>query len=99
MVNSLRDDHKCDFIIALTHMMGYNDSKLAQSVKGIDIILGGHDHTIRSEQINSIPIVKSGTNFKQFSIISFKKEKGACPFHTSLYGVDVNLVKITEDIK
>lgn len=48
MVDTLRKDHGCDFIIALTHMMGYNDTKLAKSVKGIDLILGGHDHTIRS---------------------------------------------------
>lgn len=29
-------------------MMGYNDTKLAKSVKGIDLILGGHDNAIRS---------------------------------------------------
>lgn len=50
-------------------MMGYNDTKLANSVTGIDIILGGHDHTIRSEQIKNIPVVKSGTNFKHLSVI------------------------------
>jgi 2',3'-cyclic-nucleotide 2'-phosphodiesterase (5'-nucleotidase family) len=33
-------------IIALTHMMKYNDIKLAKNVKGIDLILGGHDHLI-----------------------------------------------------
>lgn len=27
-------------------MMKYNDIKLAKTVKGIDIILGGHDHLI-----------------------------------------------------
>lgn len=48
MVQTLREEHHCDFVIALTHMMGYNDSKLAQSVEGIDLILGGHDHTVRS---------------------------------------------------
>jgi 2',3'-cyclic-nucleotide 2'-phosphodiesterase/3'-nucleotidase/5'-nucleotidase len=48
MVDTLKNDHQCDFIIALTHMMGYNDTKLAKTIKGIDLILGGHDHTIRS---------------------------------------------------
>ena len=33
-------------VIALTHMMKYNDCKLAKMVKGIDLILGGHDHHI-----------------------------------------------------
>lgn len=27
-------------------MMKYNDVKLAENVKGIDLILGGHDHLI-----------------------------------------------------
>lgn len=54
-------------------MMGYNDTKLAKAVKGIDLILGGHDHTIRSEQINQVPVIKSGTNFKHLSVISIKK--------------------------
>jgi 2',3'-cyclic-nucleotide 2'-phosphodiesterase (5'-nucleotidase family) len=48
MVNRLRVEHNCNFIIALTHMMGYNDTKLAKYVKGIDLILGGHDNAIRS---------------------------------------------------
>ena len=89
MVETLRQDYKCDIVIALTHMMGYNDTKLAKSVKGIDLILGGHDHTIRSEQINSVPVIKSGTNFKHFSVISIQKEKGACKFHNEKYGVEV----------
>jgi 5'-nucleotidase len=33
-------------VIALTHMMKYNDMKLANEVRGIDLILGGHDHLI-----------------------------------------------------
>ena len=46
MVSTLRNDQKCDLVIALTHMMKYNDKHLAENVKGIDLILGGHDHLI-----------------------------------------------------
>jgi len=46
MVQKLREEEKCDMIIALTHMMKYNDIKLAKQVSGIDFILGGHDHLI-----------------------------------------------------
>lgn len=56
-------------VIALTHMMKYNDVKLAQSVSGIDLILGGHDHLIVQEKVNESVIIKSGTNFRNFSII------------------------------
>jgi 5'-nucleotidase len=51
MVNSLRDFHKCDYVICLSHL-GYryddgriDDIKLARKVPGIDLIIGGHTHT------------------------------------------------------
>lgn len=51
MVNSLRDYHKCDYIICLSHL-GYHygdgrmdDLTLAETVSGIDLIIGGHTHT------------------------------------------------------
>ena len=42
-VDSLRG--KVDMIIALTHLGVYADSVLADSVAGIDLIVGGHSHT------------------------------------------------------
>ena len=36
----------CDVLIALTHIGYRRDIELAQTVPGIDIILGGHSHTI-----------------------------------------------------
>lgn len=72
MVYTLREEHKCDFVIALTHMMGYNDTKLAEKVDGIDLILGGHDHLVRHEQHGPTKVVKSGTNFKHFSILNIE---------------------------
>jgi 5'-nucleotidase len=59
-------------IIALTHMMKYNDVKLAENVKGIDLILGGHDHLIVQEKIHDSVIIKSGTNFRNFSMITIR---------------------------
>jgi 2',3'-cyclic-nucleotide 2'-phosphodiesterase (5'-nucleotidase family) len=73
MVKLLREEHKCDFVIALTHMMGYNDTKLADKVDGIDLILGGHDHMFRHEQHGDTVIVKSGSNFNYSISIPFKE--------------------------
>lgn len=56
-------------VIALTHMMKYNDIKLAKSVQGIDLILGGHDHLIVHQNIGNTVLVKSGSDFKSFSIL------------------------------
>jgi 5'-nucleotidase len=76
MVVKLREQEKCDLVIALTHMMKYNDIKLANKVKGIDLILGGHDHHIVHEMINDTVLVKSGNDFKNFSIIRVQRNNG-----------------------
>lgn len=52
MVEVLKDKEQCDLIICLSHM-GYSsnaggicDLKLAKETSGIDVILGGHSHTL-----------------------------------------------------
>ncbi|CAH1640819.1 unnamed protein product [Spodoptera littoralis] len=57
----------CEYVIALTHMRTPNDIKLAEGCNDIDLILGGHDHVY---EINNKYVVKSGTDFRQFSKIS-----------------------------
>jgi 5'-nucleotidase len=75
MVKELRAE-KCDLIICISHSgvvkekngeWGGADVELAKSVKGIDVIIGGHSHT-RLDQpviVNGIPIVQAG-EFGQF---------------------------------
>ncbi|CAH1392702.1 unnamed protein product [Nezara viridula] len=57
----------CDYVIALTHMRMPNDVKLAECCNEIDLILGGHDHIYAVEKVNGKLIVKSGTDFFNFS--------------------------------
>lgn len=59
-----------------------NDVKLAEQCDEIDLILGGHDHVFEVIQINGKYIIKSGTDFKQFSKITINFDKpgiGATP--------------------
>lgn len=63
----------CDLIIALTHMRTPNDFKLANNSSGIDIILGGHDHVCEVNVVNGIHVIKSGTDFRQFGLITMNK--------------------------
>ena len=60
-----------DLVVALTHMRGPNDEILAAEVPEIQLVLGGHDHDYVVTQ--SIPhgtmILKSGTDFREFSVI------------------------------
>lgn len=46
LVNELKGKDKVDFIVALTHLGIGKDKKLAKQVNGIDVICGGHTHTI-----------------------------------------------------
>ncbi len=57
MVESLRNFHRCDYVICLSHL-GYqyaddrfDDVKLASSVEGIDLIIGGHTHTFLDDPV------------------------------------------------
>ncbi len=52
MVRRLKNTHRCDMIICLSHL-GYeynhgqvSDSIVAREVDGIDLIIGGHTHTL-----------------------------------------------------
>ncbi len=52
-VDSLRAQN-VDLIIALTHLGVYADSVLADSVAGIDLIVGGHSHTKIPQPISMV---------------------------------------------
>ena len=53
----------------MTHMRIPNDKKLTEQVPEIDLVLGGHDHTSDKFNINDTFMIKSGTDFREFSII------------------------------
>jgi len=57
MVRTLKQYHRCDYIICLSHLgFKYNDDrisdmKIAQNVDGIDLIVGGHTHTFMDQPV------------------------------------------------
>ena len=58
-------------MVALTHMRVPNDRKLASMVPNVDFILGGHDHSYVAEidENTGVFVIKSGTDFEEFSNI------------------------------
>lgn len=42
----LKDKKKCDLVVAVTHVGYSGDKELARKSKDIDIIIGGHSHTL-----------------------------------------------------
>lgn len=91
LAKELRDEG-AEFVVALTHMRGPNDRRLAEQATGIDLILGGHDHDYFSQKINGVQVIKSGTDFREFSCITVS-------FNTdNSFTLDVQRIEITSDI-
>ncbi|KAG2448378.1 hypothetical protein HYH02_006960 [Chlamydomonas schloesseri] len=68
-----------EVLIALTHMREPNDRKLAAEVPEFHLILGGHDHHYVSGFIepHSNLLVKSGTDFRDLSLIEVEFPNGS----------------------
>ena len=71
MVDILKNKEQCDLIICLSHL-GFSskfeedtiDRNIAETVSGIDFIIGGHTHLLLNEPIivNNTKIVQAGEN-------------------------------------
>lgn len=63
-----------DIVVALTHMRAPNDHLLAAEVPEIQLVLGGHDHDYLVERTepHGTMLIKSGTDFREFSVIRLK---------------------------
>ncbi|XP_028396283.1 snake venom 5'-nucleotidase-like [Dendronephthya gigantea] len=80
-------DEGCDFIIALTHMRLENDQKLAASVPGVDIVLGGHDHDYGIYDVNGKQVIKSGTDFRNLSEVEITFSDGSFSVKTTRHDI------------
>jgi 2',3'-cyclic-nucleotide 2'-phosphodiesterase (5'-nucleotidase family) len=67
-------DAGTDLLVALTHQGAAEDSELAASVHGLDIIVGGHSHTrLRSPKIvNGVRVVQAGTAAEYLGILTLE---------------------------
>lgn len=77
----LKQEHNVDFIVALTHMRVPEEMRLIEMCPDVDLYLGGHDHDYLllgdyTESGNiangTIKLVKSGSDFEQFSVIEYR---------------------------
>ncbi|KAL1682766.1 Metallo-dependent phosphatase-like protein [Schizophyllum commune] len=79
MASLLRQEYDVDVVIAVTHMRMEEDMAVASRCPGVDLILGGHDHEYmlygsqytvhEGNSEGNIRIVKSGTDFREFSSV------------------------------
>lgn len=42
----LKNEKKCDLVICLSHLGYTEDKELASKIRGVDVIVGGHSHTL-----------------------------------------------------
>ncbi|XP_042896714.1 5'-nucleotidase isoform X1 [Parasteatoda tepidariorum] len=94
LAKQLRDKAGVDYVIALTHMRTPNDCRLAENVDEIDIILGGHDHVYEIKKVNGKYIIKSGTDFREFSKLTL--DFNSKPVHVEIEKVEITS-KFPED--
>lgn len=69
----------CDYIIALTHFRTPNDIRCAENAEEIDLFLGGHDHDYEIIKVknNDKITLKSGTDFREFSVLTLTRDDSA----------------------
>ncbi len=64
-----------DVIVALTHLTLAEDRALARTVKGIDVILGGHDHYPVAMMEGDVLILKSGSDAGYLGVVDLDIER------------------------
>ena len=62
VVSHLREVEGAQVVIALTHLAAAQDKQLSESVEGIDVILGGHDHEPLAFEHHHTLVFKTGQN-------------------------------------
>ena len=77
MIDILRP--QTDLVIALTHTGVDDDSVLAVSVKGLDVIIGGHSHTRlkHPKYINGVIIAQTGSDCENLGVLDLTVENKA----------------------
>lgn len=89
-----------DFIVALSHIGYENDLALVRNVPDMDLVLGGHSHTMKREFTyagpNNTPIVHSGASCLNTSVIHVKLEDGRKP-QLKLTSVPLYIDEVGED--
>lgn len=87
----LREEEKCDMVIAITHFREPNDERLAREAPELDLVLGGHDHHYAVKEVKETGIwyVKSGCDFRHLSRVTLTPVPGKERMETSVTKVDI----------
>ena len=78
LVTELRDRHKVDLVVVLSHNGLSTDVKMAGRVRGIDVVLGGHTHDGLPAPIavGGTLVINSGAHGKFLSRLDLEVDRG-----------------------
>jgi len=94
-VKYLKEEKKVDFVILISHLGVDGDEKVAKSVEGIDLIVGGHSHTKLDK-----PLIVNETMILQAAANGIFLGKLDLNFnHKKLSSYSYQLVPVKEDTK
>jgi 5'-nucleotidase/UDP-sugar diphosphatase len=93
-VDTLRIGHNCDVVILLSHMGVDYDQMTAANISGINVIVGGHSHTVISTpiQIGNTLILQAGEFGKYLGKLHLFVNNGA------VQGWDYNLIPVDSSV-
>lgn len=89
----------CDIIVCLGHLgvsdesAGNRSTDLLAAVKGIDLFIDGHSHTVMAEKVGDTVITSTGTALANIGVVTYDKATGAIEAtHVTGYtGVDADV--------
>ncbi|MBC8136020.1 MAG: bifunctional metallophosphatase/5'-nucleotidase [Fibrella sp.] len=89
-ITELRTDAKVDCVIALSHLGFEDDKKLAATVTGMDLIIGGHSHTMLDEPVwvNGVLIAQTGAHGRALGRIDLMVRKAQGTEPGSIFSVN-----------
>lgn len=65
----------CDAVVAITHQEMEEDQRLADSLPGLALIMGGHEHDMRFEKRGNLFITKAHANARTAYLVNMKINK------------------------
>lgn len=100
----LRHNEGCDLVIAMTHIgyeptqSGTSDTQLAQRSENIDIIIGGHSHTVVDPERHNLPYRIANANGDSVLVTQTGKagrNLGVITIDLDNLGTDYRLIPVT----
>jgi 5'-nucleotidase len=80
-------------IVALTHLSMREDKQLARCAPGIDVIVGGHEHTLLESSAAGVPIFKMTADGRQMGRIDLNID----PTTGKVDSIDWQVLRVTDE--